>query len=52
MSHYLVSNKIQDRSQIKLLEFLPLQAFEIKISKNRERKSDEDFSILGKSYAF
>lgn len=52
MSHYLISNKIQDRSQIMPVEFLPLQAFEIKISKNRERESDEDFGILGKSYAF
>lgn len=52
MNHYLASNEIQDRSQIKSLEFLPLQSFEIKIFKDRERESDDDFGVLGKSHAF
>lgn len=49
MRHYSVSNKIQDRSQFKSLEFLPMLAFGINIFKNSEGNSSDDFDILGQS---
>jgi hypothetical protein len=52
MRHYLVSDRIQDSSQFKSLEFLPSPAFEIKISKTSEGKSSDDFDILGESFVY
>lgn len=52
MRHYLVSDRIQDSSQFKSLEFLPFPAFEIKISKTSEGKSSDDFDILGESFVY
>lgn len=49
MKHFLAATGIQDKSQIRSLEFLPLQAFEIKIFQNSEESGNDDFGILGKS---